>query len=295
VKTVSLIGVGRLGGALAIALSRTGFDVEQLIYRTALPAAETVGLIKGRPDQVSFDDLRPISSDLLVITTGDDQIEAVCTAAAPFVNAGTVVLHTSGALSSEVLSAAAEKGLATGSMHPLISISDAVRSADLISGAFFCIEGSSNAVTAADVVVSALGGRSFTIATAFKPLYHAAAVLASGHIVALFETAVETLTKCGPDGGRAKEVLFPLLASSVRNLSDQDTAAALTGPFSRVDGSAIQRHLDVFDRERLHETKRIYIEIGEKALDLAERNGAARVEVSKIRETLKLALEKGRC
>jgi len=164
-----------------------------------------------------------------------------------------------------------------------------------MSGAFFCIEGSDKAVSAADAIVSALGGSSFTIETASKPLYHAAAVLASGHIVSLFETAIDTLTKCGLDSGQAKEVLFPLLASSVGNLAEQDTATALTGPFSRVDGPAIQRHLDVFDREGLRETKRIYIEIGQKALVLAERNGAPKSEVDKIRETLKLALDKGRC
>ena len=294
-KTVSLIGVGRLGGALAIALSRAGYDIKQLIYLTARPSAETLSSIKGRPDQVSFDDLRPIASDILFITTGDDQIESACASAAAFLSPGTTVLHTSGALSSEVLSPAAKKGVATGSMHPLISISDALRGADVMSEAFFCIEGSDTAVSAADSMVAALGGRSFTIETAFKPLYHAAAVLASGHMVSLFETAIETLTKCGLDSGRAKEVLFPLLASSVGNLADQDTAAALTGPFSRVDGSAIRRHLDVFDREGLRETKRIYIDIGEKALELAERNGASTSEVDKIRETLKLALEQGRC
>jgi predicted short-subunit dehydrogenase-like oxidoreductase (DUF2520 family) len=89
-------------------------------------------------------------------------------------------------------------------------------------------------------------------------------------------------------------VLLPLLASSVRNLSVQETAAALTGPFSRADDEAVRRHLDMFDHEGLEDVKRIYVEIGAKSLTLAERNGASDDEVEKIRQTLKLALVKGR-
>ena len=294
-KTVSFIGVGRLGGALAIALSRAGFGVDQLIYRNASPSAAVLGSIQGDPTPVSFDKLHAIGSDLLFITPGDDQIEAVCTSVAPLLKGDTVVFHSSGALSSGVLSAAAAKGAATGSIHPLISISDAVRGAELLAAAFFCIEGKDKAVDEAETIVKALGGRSFRIDTEFKPLYHAAAVLASGHMVALFETALETLTKCGLDRDNAKRVLYPLVSSSIGNLADQETAGALTGPFSRVDASAIGRHLESFDRAELPDVRRTYIELGLKALELAERNGAAASETGNIRETLKLALKQGRC
>ena len=205
------------------------------------------------------------------------------------------MLHASGALSSLVLSSAADKGIATGSMHPLISISDPIRGAESFASAFFCIEGSENAVNDANLMVRAMGGRAFTIDTSYKPLYHAAAVMTSGHVVSLFDTAVETLNKCGLERDRAKEVLLPLLQSSIENLEDQGTADALTGPFSRADEAAIQRHLDMFDREGLSEIKRIYIEIGARSLDLARRKGAADDKIEKIRETLMLALGKGRC
>ncbi len=294
-KTVSFIGVGRLGGALAIALSRAGFRVDQLIYRNSPPLIAITDAILGRPTLVSLDQLRSIGSDVLFITTGDEQIETVCTSVAPLIDGDTVVFHSSGALSSAVLSAAAEKGIATGSVHPLISISDAVRGAELLAKAFFCVEGKDEAVDEAELIVKALGGTSFTIDTEFKPLYHAAAVLSSGHMIALFETAVETLTKCGLDRDSARRVLYPLVSSSIGNLSDQETAAALTGPFSRVDGSAIIRHLESFDRAELTDARRTYIDLGLKALELAERNGAAASELDHIRETLKLALTQGRC
>ena len=47
-----------------------------------------------------------------------------------------------------------------------------------------------------------VGGRSFTVETKKKALYHAAAVLTSGHTVALFDLAARLLVRCGLSGLR---------------------------------------------------------------------------------------------
>ena len=65
-----------------------------------------------------------IDADLFLITVPDDQIPQVASELSEL-NADRKVtaLHTSGALSSDVLAPLREKGWHTGSIHPLMSVS----------------------------------------------------------------------------------------------------------------------------------------------------------------------------
>ena len=102
-----------------------------------------------------------------------------------------IALHTSGALSAEVLGPLREKGWHTGSIHPLISVTD--RTEGGLEGAVWSVEGDNAALRVAKSIVRDLGGKSFSIRSEDKPLYHAAAVMASGNVVALFDVALEML------------------------------------------------------------------------------------------------------
>src|SRR5688572_26975671 len=101
---------------------RAGFFVERLIYRSTMPAASVLEKI-DRPVILSFEDLSALDSDLILLTTADTEIAAVADSIAPKIGPESVLLHTSGALSSDVLAPAARRGIATGSMHPLVSVS----------------------------------------------------------------------------------------------------------------------------------------------------------------------------
>jgi len=75
---------------------------------------------------------------------------------------GSVVLHTSGAMDSEVLEALRERGAKVGSLHPLQSFSGvAVPS---LEGRIFTIEGETQAVRVARRIARALGGSPVRIA-----------------------------------------------------------------------------------------------------------------------------------
>lgn len=293
-KTISIVGIGRLGGALAIALSRGGFVIEKLIYRSKEPAPNILEKLSGTPDLIPFDRLTEVTTDVLFIAVPDTELGRVAEMAAHVAAASSVVLHTSGALSSDVLSPFARGGNETGSMHPLVSVSDAVTGAENFSGAYFCVEGSPAASACAERLARAIGGTPFSIDSAFKPLYHASAVMASGHVVSLFAAAVETLTKCGVEPAEAKKILFPLVKSAVANLERQETHSALTGPFARTDLEAVARHLKAFDEAQLSGEESIYLELGLKALQLAEVNGSDPEQIALIRNAIKFALGSGR-
>jgi predicted short-subunit dehydrogenase-like oxidoreductase (DUF2520 family) len=273
--SISIVGAGRLGGALAIALARKNYRISSVAARRFETAARVAQLIKPPPQILTAENLAALpSSDIVFITTPDPEIEptAVRLAANRNFNSETIFLHTSGSLSSAVLSKLKNVGANTGSLHPLVSVSDSGAGAERFAGAFFCVEGDAMAVAAAKQIVADLGGESFEINPEFKTLYHAAALMTAGHLVALFDVAAETLSRCGIEESEARRILLPLARSAVENLGRQTPAAALTGTFARADAETMRRHLESLGE---HETAlRIYVELGKRSIELAREQGA---------------------
>jgi predicted short-subunit dehydrogenase-like oxidoreductase (DUF2520 family) len=172
-------------------------------------------------------------------------------------------------------------------MHPLISVSDARAGAESLGRAHFCIEGQPRAVKLARMLVRALGGRSFSIRTQDKALYHAAAVMTSGHTVALFDLAAELLHRCGLSETRARAALLPLLASTLENLSRHAPARALTGTYARADLSTVNKHLAALLDAQTGEALRAYALLGLRSVELARENGADPATLKQIARALK--------
>ena len=140
---------------------------------------------------------------------------------------------------------------------------------DSLEGAFWSVEGDARAVRLAKTLVRDLAGTSFSIRTADKPLYHAAAVMTSGNVTAVFDVALEMLVACGLTRTTARRILQPLLASTVHNLETKDPAAALTGTFSRGDVETVKRHLAALKQHELAEALELYCRLGKRSLKMA--------------------------
>ncbi|HKV35973.1 MAG TPA: Rossmann-like and DUF2520 domain-containing protein [Pyrinomonadaceae bacterium] len=268
---VSIIGTGRLGTTLAVALKTSGYPIRSLVARRLQSARKAAALLDDKPAAFAANQIGSLpQSDLVLITAPDDQIARVAAQLATLNYDPTpTVLHTSGALSSEVLLPLREKGWSTGSVHPLISVSDAT---DSVEGAFWSVEGDARAVRIAKTLVRDVGGTSFSIRTADKPLYHAAAVMTSGNVTALFDVALEMLVDCGLTRKTARRILQPLLVSTVHNLETKDPAAALTGTFSRGDVETVKRHLASLKDHKLSDALQLYALLGKRSLKLTKNH-----------------------
>jgi predicted short-subunit dehydrogenase-like oxidoreductase (DUF2520 family) len=274
---VAIIGAGRLGTALAIALAAKGYPIRALVARRIESARKAATLV-GKAATLLDDDIAALTAkhicrlpkaDLVLISVPDDQIAGVARDLSDLqLNGKPTVLHTSGALSSEVLFPLAAQGWSVGSVHPLISISDARAP---IRGAFWSVEGDRRAVRLAKMLVRDLGGTSFSIRTAEKPLYHAAAVMTSGNVTALFDVALEMLVECGLTRKTARQVLQPLLVSTVHNLQTKDPSKALTGTFSRGDVETVKRHLAALKDHKLNDALELYCRLGRRSLKLSKK------------------------
>jgi predicted short-subunit dehydrogenase-like oxidoreductase (DUF2520 family) len=286
---VSIIGVGRLGGALAIALARKDYEIENLVSRRRESAEKIGDFVSANLLSFSPEDLSKISSDVIFIAVQDFEIENVAKYLARNLKGKPVIFHTSGSLSSEILQSLRDAEFKVGAFHPLVSISDSVMGANRFADAFYCIEGDSEAVEAARTIVTDLGGTSFFIQARYKTLYHASAVTACGHLVALIDVAVEMLSRCGLDEKQSKEILLPLIESTVQNLKIQTTAEALTGTFARADIETFEKHLEILRENVSEEAVEVYLQLGERSAHLAEEQGADKEKLDELRNKISLA------
>lgn len=270
-KKVSIVGVGRVGGALELSLPRDKYSVVELITRG--------------------NSLTDTSPDIVFITTQDTEIRAAAGELASKLS-NTIVFHTSGSYPSSILSELMRSGCKVGSIHPLVSISKAELGPTRFRGAFFCVEGDDEAVVLGKQIVADLGGRSFSIDTKFKTLYHASAVTACGHLVALFDASVEMMTKCGLSETESRDILLPLVSSTVQNLEQQDTAAALTGTFARADSETFTRHLTALNEIADEDLLEIYLILGERSLELATKQGVSAERIETLRSKVAVAKSK---
>lgn len=292
-----------MGTALGVALRRAGYQIELVLSKTpssARRAAKLIGggvavLAESERDNAPAETVRRlVDSDLLLISTPDDALKAVAARLArtihrPSTDPGKtqrVALHSSGAISSEVLAPLRALGYSVGSLHPLVSISDATAAQDRFSGAHFCVEGDGAAVRISKLLVKELGGHSFTISSEAKPLYHAAATVSSGHVTALFDLAIEMLEECGLTKLRAQQILAPLLTSTAANLGAKSPAEALTGPFARGDVATVRKHLAAMRSQKMKEAADLYSAVGLRAVRLVETTKRNRRSLKDIKKLL---------
>jgi predicted short-subunit dehydrogenase-like oxidoreductase (DUF2520 family) len=290
--TISIIGAGRLGTALALSLATRGYQIRALAARRQSNARKSISLA-GLPSQtlaLGADQLEQLPpSDLVLITTPDDVIAEIARNFAKLRRSArhrATFLHTSGALSSAVLSPIAKAGFHTGSMHPLVSISEPQAGAGALRNAYYCVEGDPVAMRFARMIVRDLNGTAFTIKPESKALYHAAAVMASPHLVALFDLASQMLVACGLNEKRAREILLPLVESTLKNLKTTDPKRALTGTFARGDLTTVKRHLKALSTKQLAEAREIYKLLGLHSLQLAAKSGLNPKLVNQIKKLL---------
>lgn len=283
---VSIIGVGRLGGALALALSKQGYLIRELVSRDQEKAEKIADLITPRPTILGENNLEKITASLIFITTQDNEIERVARNLADKLEDLPFVFHTSGSRSSEILSVLSREGFEVASFHPLVSFSNSISGVNNFKDAYICVEGDSEAVAIAKQIVNDLGGNPFSIEPKFKTLYHASAVTACGHLIALLSVAIEMLAKCGLEKGEAKQILLPLVKSTINNFSTQTPTEALTGTFARGDIETLQKHLKTLEENISAEMKEIYLLLGKQSLELASQNGVSEETIQTMNEML---------
>jgi predicted short-subunit dehydrogenase-like oxidoreductase (DUF2520 family) len=241
-RSVSIVGAGRLGRTLGRNLRRLGWRIGPVVTRslpTARAAVRAIGA--GKPCSTLTRDL--IDADVILLVTPDDALADVARQLASVAGRscrGKVILHASGALDSSILRPLAQRGAATGSIHPMQTFTQ--RSQPSLKGVIFAIEGDPRALRAAGTIARSLGGIPVTVTSRDKPAYHAAGTLVAGHALALTESATQVLIKIGFARRHAVQTLLPLMRQMLDNLEKYGPRAAWTGPTARGDYATVKKH-----------------------------------------------------
>jgi predicted short-subunit dehydrogenase-like oxidoreductase (DUF2520 family) len=210
--TLRVVGPGRAGGSLARALAACGWTVLDPL---------------GRGDDVAG---AAAGADLLVLATPDAAVADVAAAVTPVPT--TVVAHLAGALGLDVLAPHERRA----ALHPLRSIPNPATD---LRGAWFAVAGD----PLARQVVDDLGGHRVAVADADRAAYHAAACIASNHLVAL----LGQVERVAATAGVPLAAYLDLVRQTTDNVAALGPVAALTGPVRRGDEGTVAAHLAALD------------------------------------------------
>jgi predicted short-subunit dehydrogenase-like oxidoreductase (DUF2520 family) len=231
---VRIIGNGRAGGSLGLALERAGWSVSYL-HR--------------------HDDIAPASSgvDVVIVATPDAIVHSV--AARIEQVESCAIIHLSGALGLDVLEPHARRG----SLHPLVSLPNAEIGSARLVGAWMAVSG-----VGAEAIAHALSARTFPVSDELRALYHATAVVSSNHLVALLGQVERLAQACQVPF----EAFLDLALGSLQNVAEIGPPDALTGPIARGDWATVAKHLAALPADE----RELYASLAQAAARLANRD-----------------------
>lgn len=282
--SVFVIGLGRLGTALARSLAAHGWQVQawsRSAKRRRLPGVTIRS--GGVPVEVA-------DAKLVLLTVPDRAIGMVAAdlAARGLLHKGQVVAHCAGALDLAPLRPAAEAGAAIGSLHPLVA---ATAGAVHLPGKAAAIDGTAPAVRVLRRIARTVGLKPITVPATGRASYHAAASLAANCLVALADLSAELLASTGVPREQALAALLPLMHSSLENLEHVGLPGALTGPVARGDAAVVESHLAAL--RDLPPQLLAYRALSERLIEIARAQGSADAEgLARIERQLRKPLRR---
>jgi len=243
VRTITLIGAGHLANALGLALRAAGYRIAAVAARK--PAASrrrAAALAKRlRSRMVPLEEAAPVS-DLIWLCHTDDALASTARLLSRQPGwKGKIVFHSSGALSSDVLSPLRRAGAHVASLHPMMTF--AVGSHRGFRDVSFAVEGDAPAVRAARKIARDLGSEIFPIHKSAKTLYHALGSFSSPLVIALLATAERIGQAAGLSVRQTRSLMLPILRQTIANYAQLGAAAAYGGPTKRGDVNTVRLHL----------------------------------------------------
>ena len=258
----ALVGPGRAGPAIAAALVASGERCRAVAGRAPdAPSTRAAAAALDAPATGVADAGR--AAPLVIIATPDAAIETVAAALAATLTPGSLVVHLSGARGLDALAPISTRraDVEIGALHPLQTLTG-VDDAAALAGSWAAVAGPP-AVTR---VAHRVGLRPFPVDDRQRGAYHAAAVVASNHLVAL----LGQVERLAATAGVPLAAFEPLVRTTLDHVFAAGPAAALTGPVARGDVETVGRHLDaIADDER-----RAYTALADLAGRLAGRDEA---------------------
>lgn len=246
VKTLSIIGAGKVGSVLARFFKQKGWYIERIIDRSEEAAKALGAQVQSSRYSERIDSIRG-DENIIMISVPDDVIAGVVSEIVMHarVSNSTAIFHTSGLHSSDTLLPLKEAGCTTFSLHPIQTFFSREMDERLCEGIGAGIEGDESGVAAGFELVHQLGWKPLRVTKEMKPMYHAACVFAANYLTTLAEISADLLSRSSRLEGRAIDYILPMMNAALEAIKTASPRDVLTGPVARAQVETIQDHLNI--------------------------------------------------
>lgn len=248
--TIAIIGLGRLGSALAQALHHWNYQIKAVIDSKLSIAAAIAQAVKA--ESWGSELPLPIAADIVFLCVPDDEIAPIAALLARSDGRDLLpryAFHCSGARTSDLLAPLRMLGVHCASLHPIQTFVGKADDWQKLSNIFFGLEGDIEAVQKAIELVRTIQSDWLLVPKENKVIYHAACTIASNYLVSLLIPAVKLFAQMSLTEQQILKLLRPLMETTLGNLTSQGIEAALTGPISRGDVITVENHLKMLETE----------------------------------------------
>ena len=260
---MAIVGAGKLGTALALALREAGYEIELVIARSRGTSMKLAQRLARQVSGRAATELFSARAHLIWFCVPDAEIARAAGALAGNIEwKGRVALHSSGALGSDELKVLRSCGASVASVHPLMTFVRGSRAS--LAGVPFAIEGDAAALRLARRVIRDVGGRAYSIRKKDKAAYHAWGTFASPLFTALVATTEQVAVLAGVSRSAAKQRMIPILQQTLANYSSFGAAGAFSGPIIRGDVDTVKKHLRVI--RKIPAAREVYLSLAQAAL-----------------------------
>lgn len=261
---IAIVGTGKLGTALALSLRSAGYPITEIVSRAAKHSRKRAAALARRVGaRGAILGKNALHADLVWLCVPDGAIVSCARSVASMQVQGKVVLHSSGAFSSDELAVLRKLGARVASVHPMMTFVAGVSPS--LNDVGFAIEGDREAVRVAKTIVQRLGGESFLIAKKDKALYHAWGTFVSPLVTALLASSEEVAGTAGISRTMARRWMSPIVRKTIENYANQGAARSFSGPIVRGDAATIKKHLEVL--RRLPVAQQVYLALAQAAIE----------------------------
>ena len=276
---IAIVGAGRAGSSLALALTAAGYPVTLLIDTQAARARRWAAVCGCR----SGASVRQLDASigLLFLAVPDDAIAPLARriAGQGAVGPKTSSVHLSGLHPAALLN---PLGGSRASFHPCIPLLEG--QAEAFRGAAVALEGDAAVLPLLKAVAVDLGARPVILSPEQKILYHAACTAASNFINVTLFAAARLLQASGSHEGLS--LLMPLVRKTIDNIEMNGPVQSLTGPALRGDSSTVRAHLEAISAH-VPAIKDLYTVLSLSAAEIALEAGADPAGIEKVRNVLR--------
>jgi predicted short-subunit dehydrogenase-like oxidoreductase (DUF2520 family) len=237
---VGVVGTGRVGSALGLALNQAGHSV---VAASAVSDASR----ERAHDRLPGVPILPVhevvaAADLVLLTVPDDALPSLISGlvTTDVDVRGKLIAHTSGRYGVGILDPATRAGALPLALHPVMTFTGRPDDVERLVGISFGVTAPEPLRPVAEALVVEMGGEPVWVPEDRRALYHAALASGANHLVTLVVESMDLLGRAGVDDpGR---MLGPLLGAALDN-GLRLGVKGLTGPVARGDVGTVAGHV----------------------------------------------------